>query len=108
MFKIITNIPFIFAGLPVPSVTWYHDGLPVGLASIDGRYQVLPHSSLRIHRLEEKDSGMLQCFAKNSAGEVQTHAHLTVRSELYTYEQTPAGIVIPLLFELLHNVITHI
>uniref|UniRef100_A0A8C4QIJ2 Sidekick cell adhesion molecule 2 n=1 Tax=Eptatretus burgeri TaxID=7764 RepID=A0A8C4QIJ2_EPTBU len=74
------DIPCQASGLPVPSVTWYHDGLPVGLASIDGRYQVLPHGSLRIHRLEEKDSGMLQCFAKNSAGEVQTHAHLTVRS----------------------------
>ncbi|XP_075926010.1 LOW QUALITY PROTEIN: protein sidekick-2-like [Petromyzon marinus] len=73
------EIPCQAAGLPPPTLTWYRDSSPIGHFG-DSRFRVLANGSLLVASLEEKDSGMVQCFVRNVAGEVQTHTFLTVTS----------------------------
>ncbi|XP_044155181.1 protein sidekick-2 isoform X1 [Bufo gargarizans] len=75
----VIDIPCQAKGVPQPSISWYKDA-----ALIDGRrdtrFRIVSAGSLRISGLMPEDTGMFQCFARNSAGEVQTSTYLAVTS----------------------------
>ncbi|KAM8798404.1 protein sidekick-1 [Eudromia elegans] len=64
-------------GVPVPSLGWYKDSVPLGKLQ-NPRYKVLLSGGLRIHGLQPEDSGIYQCFASNKAGETQACTYLDV------------------------------
>lgn len=68
------------AGVPQPDIVWYKDALPIDPVKTP-RYRVLVGGSLQVNGLLPDDTGMFQCFARNSAGEVQTNTYLAVTSE---------------------------
>lgn len=68
------------AGVPPPEVVWYKDAVPISPVKYP-RYRVLVGGSLQVNGLLPDDTGMFQCFARNSAGEVQTNTYLAVTSE---------------------------
>uniref|UniRef100_A0A8C6YM20 Sidekick cell adhesion molecule 1 n=2 Tax=Nothoprocta perdicaria TaxID=30464 RepID=A0A8C6YM20_NOTPE len=64
-------------GVPVPTLVWYKDSVPLGKLQ-NPRYKVLLSGGLRIHGLQPEDSGIYQCFASNKAGEMQADTYLDV------------------------------
>ncbi len=74
-------------GVPKPNVTWYKDtswidpdgGLPG--YSVD-----LESGSLTVHYLRAQDSGLYQCWAGNSAGEINGYSWLRVKSKLINFK----------------------
>lgn len=67
-------------GVPAPDIVWYKDALPINPVKTP-RYRVLVGGSLQVNGLLPDDTGMFQCFARNTAGEVQTNTYLAVTSE---------------------------
>lgn len=51
-------------GNPLPTVTWYHNGIPVHLSS-----RHLPSGNkLRINQIVPEDTGLYQCLVNNGIG----------------------------------------
>ncbi|XP_065805877.1 protein sidekick-2 isoform X6 [Labrus bergylta] len=75
----VVDIPCQARGVPQPDIVWYKDALPVDPVKTP-RYRVLVGGSLQVNGLLPDDTGMFQCFARNSAGEVQTNTYLAVTS----------------------------
>ena len=66
-------------GLPEPTVQWYKNGDLI----IESEYfQIVGKSNLKILGLVGLDSGMYQCVATNSAGNIQAAAELKVTKKL--------------------------
>uniref|UniRef100_A0AAQ6I864 Ig-like domain-containing protein n=1 Tax=Anabas testudineus TaxID=64144 RepID=A0AAQ6I864_ANATE len=53
-------LPCVVQGEPSPEVSWFHNGLPVGLKNT---------TPFRIQQVSLADQGTYQCVAKNSAGQ---------------------------------------
>ncbi|XP_058262226.1 protein sidekick-2 isoform X1 [Hemibagrus wyckioides] len=75
----VVDIPCQAKGVPQPDIVWYKDAVPISPLK-NPRYHVLAGGSLQINGLLPDDTGMFQCFARNSAGEVQTNTYLAVTS----------------------------
>ncbi|CAJ1080064.1 protein sidekick-2 isoform X2 [Xyrichtys novacula] len=75
----VVDIPCQARGVPQPDIVWYKDALPIDPVKTP-RYRVLVGGSLQVNGLLPGDTGMFQCFARNSAGEVQTNTYLAVTS----------------------------
>uniref|UniRef100_A0A8C9WZF8 Sidekick cell adhesion molecule 2 n=1 Tax=Sander lucioperca TaxID=283035 RepID=A0A8C9WZF8_SANLU len=75
----VVDIPCQARGVPQPDIVWYKDALPINPVKMP-RYRVLVGGSLQVNGLLPDDTGMFQCFARNSAGEVQTNTYLAVTS----------------------------
>ncbi|XP_074519017.1 protein sidekick-2 isoform X3 [Halichoeres trimaculatus] len=75
----VVDIPCQARGVPQPDIVWYKDALPIDPVKTP-RYRVLVGGSLQVNGLLPDDTGMFQCFARNSAGEVQTNTYLAVTS----------------------------
>ncbi|KAM9296045.1 protein sidekick-2 [Gastrophryne carolinensis] len=75
----LVDIPCQAKGVPLPSISWYKDAALIDVRR-DTRYRIVSGGSLRISGLVPEDTGMFQCFARNSAGEVQTSTYLAVTS----------------------------
>ncbi|PWA21587.1 hypothetical protein CCH79_00003262, partial [Gambusia affinis] len=75
----VVDIPCQARGVPQPEIVWYKDALPIDPVKTP-RYRVLVGGSLQVNGLLPDDTGMFQCFARNSAGEVQTNTYLAVTS----------------------------
>ncbi|XP_030611677.1 protein sidekick-2 [Archocentrus centrarchus] len=75
----VVDIPCQARGVPQPDIVWYKDALPIDPVRTP-RYRVLVGGSLQVNGLLPDDTGMFQCFARNSAGEVQTNTYLAVTS----------------------------
>ena len=67
-------------GVPPPSITWYKDAALVEVGRLS-RFRQRGDGGLQISGLVPDDTGMLQCFARNAAGEAQTSTYLAVTSE---------------------------
>ncbi|KAH0631997.1 hypothetical protein JD844_019978 [Phrynosoma platyrhinos] len=76
-------------GVPLPTLVWYKDAIPV-LKLLNPRYKVLLNGSLQIQGLQPDDSGLFQCFARNDAGEMQTYTFLDVTNVAPIFTQPPA------------------
>ncbi len=66
------TLPCVVQGEPSPEVTWFHNGLPVGLKNT---------TPLRIQQVSLNDQGTYQCVAKNSAGEETMEIKLEILGE---------------------------
>lgn len=66
--------------MPPPSITWYKDAALVEVDKLT-RFKQRSDGGLQISGLLPDDTGMLQCFAHNAAGEAQTSTYLAVTSE---------------------------
>ncbi|XP_041939869.1 LOW QUALITY PROTEIN: protein sidekick-2-like [Alosa sapidissima] len=75
----VVDIPCQARGVPPPEIVWYKDAVPISPVKYP-RYRVLVGGSLQVNGLLPDDTGMFQCFARNSAGEVQTNTYLAVTS----------------------------
>ncbi|XP_058891430.1 protein sidekick-1-like isoform X2 [Acipenser ruthenus] len=80
-------------GVPVPSLEWYKDSVPLSKLA-NPRYKVMVNGGLRIRGVRPEDAGIFQCFARNTAGEIQTHAYLDVTSMAPTFTQLPSDITV--------------
>lgn len=67
-------------GVPQPSITWYKDAAVVEVARLS-RFRQRGDGGLQVSGLVPDDTGMFQCFARNTAGEVQTSTYLAVTSK---------------------------
>ncbi|XP_028913332.1 protein sidekick-1 isoform X2 [Ornithorhynchus anatinus] len=76
-------------GVPVPNLEWYKDSVPISKLQ-NPRYKLLMSGSLQIQKLHPDDSGIFQCFARNEAGEIQTHTYLEATNIAPTFSQRPA------------------
>ncbi|XP_059193550.1 hemicentin-1 [Centropristis striata] len=54
------TLPCVVQGEPSPEVSWFHNGLPVGVKNT---------TPLRIQQVSLADQGTYQCVARNSAGQ---------------------------------------
>lgn len=54
------TLPCVVQGEPSPEVSWFHNGVPVGVKNT---------TPLRIQQVKLSDKGTYQCVAKNSAGQ---------------------------------------
>ncbi|KAM9810462.1 hemicentin-1 [Neosynchiropus ocellatus] len=54
------TLPCVVQGEPSPEVSWFHNGLPVGVKNT---------SPLRIPKVSHADQGIYRCVATNSAGQ---------------------------------------
>ncbi|XP_016072154.1 PREDICTED: protein sidekick-2, partial [Miniopterus natalensis] len=75
----VVDIPCRAKGVPPPSITWYKDSAVVEVARLS-RFRQRGDGGLQISGLVPDDTGMFQCFARNTAGEVQTSTYLAVTS----------------------------
>ncbi|XP_040186925.1 protein sidekick-2 isoform X1 [Rana temporaria] len=75
----VVDIPCQAKGVPQPSISWYKDAALIDVRR-DTRFRIVSGGSLRISGLMPEDTGMFQCFARNSAGEVQSSTYLAVTS----------------------------
>lgn len=66
--------------MPPPSITWYKDAALVEVGKLT-RFKQRSDGGLQISGLLPDDTGMLQCFAHNAAGEAQTSTYLAVTSK---------------------------
>ncbi|XP_054466068.1 hemicentin-1 [Anoplopoma fimbria] len=54
------TLPCVVQGQPSPEISWFHNGLPVGVKNT---------TPLRIQQVSLADQGTYQCVARNSAGQ---------------------------------------
>ncbi|XP_078096275.1 protein sidekick-1 [Mustelus asterias] len=83
------DIPCRAMGIPVPSLEWYKDSVPV-LKLNNGRYKEMVSGILQIQGLVPEDSGIFQCFARNEAGDIQTSSYLTVTNIAPSFIRAPS------------------
>ncbi|NXW78848.1 SDK1 protein, partial [Hirundo rustica] len=76
------------AGVPIPTLVWYKDSVPLSRLQ-NPRYKVLLSGGLRIHALRPQDAGIFQCFASNQAGEIHTYTYLDVTNIKPAFIQPP-------------------
>ncbi|CAI9599940.1 unnamed protein product, partial [Staurois parvus] len=62
----IVDIPCQAKGVPQPSISWYKDAALIDVRR-ETRFRIVSGGSLRISGLMPEDTGMFQCFARNSA-----------------------------------------
>lgn len=65
-------LPCVVQGEPSPEVSWFHNGLPVGVKNT---------SPLKIQRVSLADRGAYQCVASNTAGQETLEITLEVLGE---------------------------
>ncbi|XP_029432778.1 protein sidekick-1 isoform X2 [Rhinatrema bivittatum] len=82
------DIPCQAMGFPAPTLEWYKDSIAVSKLK-NPRYKELTSGGLEVRGLHPDDSGIFQCFAKNEAGEIQTHTYLDVTNLAPTFTQAP-------------------
>ncbi|KAJ8253833.1 hypothetical protein COCON_G00204450 [Conger conger] len=80
-------------GVPTPRLEWYKDSVPLHRLN-NPRYRVMSSLGLQIRRVQPSDAGIFQCFARNSAGEIQAHTYLDVTSMAPIFTRAPSDITV--------------
>uniref|UniRef100_A0A3B4UYM2 Sidekick cell adhesion molecule 1 n=1 Tax=Seriola dumerili TaxID=41447 RepID=A0A3B4UYM2_SERDU len=83
------DIPCLATGVPQPRIEWYKDTVPLSKLA-NPRYKVTTATGLTVRRVQPGDGGIFQCFARNAAGESQTHTQLLVSSVAPTFTFPPS------------------
>ncbi|TKS79048.1 Hemicentin-2 [Collichthys lucidus] len=63
------TLPCVVQGEPTPEISWFHNGLPVGVKNT---------TPLRIQQVSLDDQGTYRCVARNSAGEEASEIKLEI------------------------------
>ncbi|XP_036422629.1 protein sidekick-1 isoform X2 [Colossoma macropomum] len=87
------DIPCQARGVPMPKLEWYKDAVPLSKLN-NPRYKVISSMGLQVRKLQPNDAGIFQCFARNTAGEMQVHTYLDVTSLAPTFTAPPANITV--------------
>lgn len=66
------TLPCVVQGEPTPEISWFHNGLPVGVKNT---------TPLRIQQVSLDDQGTYRCVARNSAGEETLEIKLEILGE---------------------------
>lgn len=77
------SLPCVVQGEPSPEVTWFHNGLPVGVKNT---------TPLRIQQVSLDDQGTYQCVARNSAGQETLEIKLEILGEYLFSSSNPVPI----------------
>ncbi|XP_036384090.1 protein sidekick-1 isoform X2 [Megalops cyprinoides] len=78
-------------GTPMPKLEWYKDSVPLSKLN-NPRYKVMSSMGLQVRKVHPNDAGIFQCFARNSAGEIQAHTNLVVTSVPPAFTKAPSDI----------------
>ncbi|XP_035260908.1 protein sidekick-1 isoform X3 [Anguilla anguilla] len=85
------DIPCQARGVPLPKLEWYKDS--VALSKLNNpRYKVMASMGLQVRKVHPNDAGIFQCFARNSAGEIQVHSNLVITSMAPAFAEAPSDI----------------
>jgi len=68
----------VVRGRPLPSLTWYHEGVPL---SSDYSLELLRNGTLSISSADKRHNGAYVLCASNSKGTVEREVRLTVLQE---------------------------
>ncbi|KAK6301232.1 hypothetical protein J4Q44_G00293300 [Coregonus suidteri] len=80
-------------GVPPARIEWYKDAVPVSKLA-NPRYKVTSATGLTVRRVQPGDAGMFQCFARNAAGDTQTHTQLVVTSVAPSFSLLPSDLTV--------------
>lgn len=73
------TLPCVVQGEPSPEVSWFHNGLPVGVKNT---------TPLRIQQVSLADQGTYQCVARNSAGQETLEIKLEILGEYLQFSSS--------------------
>ncbi|XP_062388932.1 protein sidekick-1 isoform X4 [Sardina pilchardus] len=76
-------------GVPAPKIEWYKDAVPLSKLN-NPRYKI-SSMGLQVRKVHPSDTGIFQCFARNSAGESQVHTYLDVTSMTPAFLSPPSN-----------------
>ncbi|XP_056317966.1 protein sidekick-1 [Danio aesculapii] len=81
-------------GVPTPKLEWFKDAVPLSTLN-NSRYKLTTSSMvLQVRRIQPDDAGIFQCFAENTAGEVQAHTNLVITSMSPSFTMPPSDITV--------------
>lgn len=74
------TLPCVVQGEPSPEVTWFHNGLPVGVTNRKSNT-----TPLRIQQAKLTDQGTYKCVATNSAGQETSEIKLDILGKPFNF-----------------------
>ncbi|XP_067259435.1 protein sidekick-1 [Chanodichthys erythropterus] len=81
-------------GIPTPKLEWLKNAVPLSTLN-NPRYKLTSSSMvLQVRRIQPDDAGIFQCFAENTAGEIQAHTNLVVTSMSPSFTTPPSDITV--------------
>ncbi len=85
-----------YSGVPTPKLEWFKDAVPLSRLN-NPRYKLTSSSMvLQVRRIQLDDAGIFQCFAENTAGEIQAYTNLVVTSKMNSYRNiSPKYAILP-------------
>ncbi|XP_058645547.1 protein sidekick-1 isoform X2 [Onychostoma macrolepis] len=80
-------------GVPTPKLEWFKDAIPLSTLN-NPRYKLTSSMVLQVRRIQLEDAGIFQCFAENTAGEIQAYTNLVVTSVSPSFTTPPSDITV--------------
>ncbi|XP_065110429.1 protein sidekick-1 isoform X1 [Paramisgurnus dabryanus] len=81
-------------GVPTPKLEWYKDAVPLSTLN-NPRYKLTSSLMvLQVRKIQPDDAGIFQCFAENTAGEIQAYTNLVVTSVSPSFVTPPSDITV--------------
>uniref|UniRef100_A0A673GMK1 Protein sidekick-1-like n=1 Tax=Sinocyclocheilus rhinocerous TaxID=307959 RepID=A0A673GMK1_9TELE len=81
-------------GVPTLKLEWFKDAVTLSTLN-NPRYKLTSSSMvLQVRRIQLDDAGIFQCFAENTAGEIQAHTNLVVTSVSPSFTTPPSDITV--------------
>lgn len=78
----IAYLCVLHLGVPMPKLEWYKDAVPLSKLN-NTRYKLTSSSMvLQVRKVQPDDAGIFQCFAENTAGQIQAFTNLVVTSKM--------------------------
>ncbi|KAA0722521.1 Protein sidekick-1 [Triplophysa tibetana] len=79
-------------GVPVPKLEWFKDAVPLSKLN-NTRYKLIS-MILQVRKVQPDDTGIFQCFAENTAGQIQAYTNLVVTSMSPSFTTPPSDITV--------------
>uniref|UniRef100_T1JF76 Protein sidekick n=1 Tax=Strigamia maritima TaxID=126957 RepID=T1JF76_STRMM len=85
-------LPCKAGGRPKPSIKWFLNAEPI--AAMDDRLSLQEDCALVINNLRMNDTGIYQCFAENSAGEIAASTWLKIKTAAPIIREGPKDLTV--------------